>query len=88
MADLDPVPEADREEQALPPTADPRTGHRHPDDVPEADVLEQEVPVVDEPPATGLDAERTEDDEDWSGERREPGEQATGSDWPDQHTEP
>lgn len=79
MADHDAVPEADWEEQELPATPDLRTGHPHPADRPEADVLEQEVPVGDvEPePQPGMDAERTEEDEDWLGERREP-EEPTG----------
>lgn len=88
MADLDPVPEADREEQELPPTPDPRAGHPHPEELPEADVLEQEVPVVDVPPSPpGIDAERTEEAEDWLGERREPDQQVSDSDWLEQHTE-
>ncbi len=77
MADHDAVPEADWEEQELPPTPDLRTGHPHPEDRPEADVLEQEVPVGDVEPQPGMDAERTEEDEDWLGERRDP-EEPTG----------
>lgn len=86
--DVDQVPEADREEQELPPTPDPRQGHVHPDDRPEADVLEQELPVTEpEPePAPGMDAERREEG-DWLVERREP-EEAPDADWLEQHTEP
>lgn len=80
MPDADPVPEADREEQELPPSADLRVGHRHPTDRPEADVLEQELPVGDVEPPPGMDAERSEE-EDWTAERREPDPSTDPADW-------
>lgn len=87
MADAEPVPEADREEQELPPTPDPRAGHPHPADRPEADVLEQETPVAEPAAPPGADAER-EEDGDWLAERREPDEQTAHAGWIEQHTEP
>lgn len=86
MPDTEPVPEADREEQERPPSADLRAGHPHPADRPEADVLEQEQPVVDVEPPPGVDADRSEE-EDWLAERREPDDPANPADRLDRHTE-
>lgn len=79
MSDVEPVPEADREEQDQPPSLDPRAGHPHPPDRPEADLLEQEQPVVDVGPPSGVDAERSEE-EDWPGERRGPDDRTDDAD--------
>ena len=60
MAGSEPVPEADRLEQEMPPARDEREGHPVPPEAPEADVLEQETPVELSEGETGIDAERIE----------------------------
>jgi len=65
----EPVPEADRQEQELPPERDPRGRHPHPPDLPEADAVEQELPAdgsadeLDQPPVTDADRVEPVDDE-------------------------
>lgn len=69
----DPVPEADRLEQEMPPDPDARdqrgsTGIRPvPAEAPEADVIEQDLPLAEDAEPRGIDAERSEptSDEDW-----------------------
>lgn len=59
MSTVDPVPEADHQEQQEPASRDPRTDQPHQPDQPEADVLEQELPVEDaDDEPVGLDADR------------------------------
>lgn len=63
----DPVPEADRLEQDMPPARDEVERRPVPPDTPEADAIEQAMPrgVTDAEPS-GMDAERIEPvDEDW-----------------------
>ncbi|HVX23444.1 MAG TPA: hypothetical protein VHB02_19030 [Acidimicrobiales bacterium] len=65
MTERDPVPEADRLEQALPADPDPWGGRPHPAEVPEADAAEQDLPVGEpEEEVLPEDAERVEPDED------------------------
>lgn len=74
MTTKDPVPEADRLEQELAPTAAP-TGeehHRHRThaDADDADAFEQELPLADAAADPGIHAERSEpldDDRDETG---------------------
>jgi hypothetical protein len=69
----DPVPEADRLEQEMPPDPDPPDvrgasgARRLPLEAPEADVIEQGLPLTEDPEAHGFDAERSEptSDEGW-----------------------
>jgi hypothetical protein len=57
----DPVPEADRLEQVMPPARDERDRHPVPPDTPEADAIEQAMPrSVTEAESSGVDAERIE----------------------------
>ena len=67
MPGSEPVPEADRLEQEMPPARDERENHPVPPEAPEADVLEQEMPTALSGEETGIDAERIEPvaDEDW-----------------------
>ena len=59
----DQIPDADRQEQDEPPTADRYEGHRARPDQPEADVLEQETPVQSEDEAMETEAEPRSADE-------------------------
>ena len=64
---IDVVPAADRREQQMPLTVDPRAAYEHPLDRPIADVLEQEIPIGDAALSPGIDDERVEplDDSEW-----------------------
>lgn len=68
MAPTDPVPEADRLEQGMPPAHDERGTRPLRSDVPDADALEQELPVAGGgEEVVGIDAERVEpvSEDDW-----------------------
>lgn len=63
MAGWEPVPEADRLEQDMPPSGGARASRPLPPDVPDADAIEQELPVsaTDVPDSVvGIDDERSE----------------------------